>query len=145
LEEELSLVRETAESATYSDGGDSSLIPSPRGAPSSRGEPSARSEASTRGDTTGRDSVIQSPRTEHKKGKNRDSAKQVAYDVTVLKLFRRVLFEKFRHKTADEIAKHLGLQNRPLMIALNEVDKALRSCKQYHDSFYMQQVFRKIM
>lgn len=144
LEEELSLVRETAESATYSDGGDSSLIPSPRGAPSSRGEPSARSEASTRGDTTGRDSVIQSPRTEHKKGKNRDSAKQVAYDVTVLKLFRRVLFEKFRHKTADEIAKHLGLQNRPLMIARNEVDKALRSCKQYHDSFDMQQVFRKI-
>lgn len=65
-------------------------------------------------------------------------------DMVVLRLFRRLLWERLSLKTSDEIAKLLKMDTRSSTVPRAEVEKFLKQYKKFRDDFDMQKAFQKL-
>jgi len=65
-------------------------------------------------------------------------------DKMILRLFKRLLCERFSHKNADEISKLLKLDTRAGSVPRADVDKFLKQYKKFKDEFDMQKAFQKL-
>lgn len=69
---------------------------------------------------------------------------QQSNDILLLRLFKRLLHERFSHKNADEISKLLKLDARPGSVPRTDVDKFLKNYKKFQQEFDMQKAYQKL-
>jgi len=62
----------------------------------------------------------------------------------ILRLFRKLVIERFSHKNSDEISKLLKMDTRTTSIPRSDVDRFLKSYKRFRDEFDMQKAFQKL-
>jgi len=70
------------------------------------------------------------------------SAVESKMDGFILRLFQRLLWEKFSHFPPDDLHKALKMDQRPATIPKSEVDKVLKMYRSHYKGFTMAKAFR---
>jgi len=73
-----------------------------------------------------------------------DTSLREAPDMIILKVFRRLIFEKFSSKNADELSRLLKMEGPSTSMRKADVDKVLKQYKKFKDEFDERKAFQKM-